>query len=297
MEEEKRIYPEKAAPRDLVPKRRSRFVRVLLGIALAAIVVVPVAATFAFLVVLPAVRLTREPAVKKQPAAEAPAGTAESAKKKEETKPATGPVKREDSLELLRHDEAFWTARLELAKQPKFALAVDLVDSVATLDVRGVPVRNCRILEIKTTRALPFMFQRREFRERMSKPLQIQNETATIPKEPIRVTFAPKDSIEAEKAAATPVEPDTGDVFFEFQFDDNLVLAVRQSEETASSGFRQNAMDRLRVGIEQANAAARALFRKELPRHELRIEVTMSREDAKALYRALGPHAKVALRL
>jgi hypothetical protein len=295
MEDEKKISPEIAAPRGERPKKRSRFVRILLRIALAAIVIVPAAAAFAFLVVLPALRLAQEPVTKQKPAA---AESAEPVKKKENAaKPATGALKREDSLELLRHDEAYWTARLELAKQPKFALAIDLVDSIASLDVRGVPVRTCKILDIKTSRALPFMFQRGEFRERMAKPIQIKSETATILKEPIHVTFAPKDSIEAEKAAATPVEPDTGDVFFELQFDDGLVLAVKQSEPPASKGFRQDFKDRMRVGIGQAKIDARSLFRKELPQHELRIEVTLSREDAKALYRALGPHAKVALRL
>ena len=295
MEDEKRISPEIAAPRGERPKARPRIVRILLGIALAAVAIVPAAAAFAFLVVLPALRLAQEPGTKREPAA---AESAEPAKKKESAaKPAPGAIKREDSIELLRHDEAYWTARVELAKQPKFALAVDLVDSIASLDVRGVPVRNCKILDIRTSRALPFMFQRREFRERMAKPIQIKSETATIPKEPIRITFAPKDSIEAEKAAATPVEPDTGDVFFELRFDDGLVLAVTQSEPPASKGFRQDFKDRMRAGIEQTKVAARSLFRKELPQHELRIEVTLSREDAKALYRALGPHAKVALRL
>jgi hypothetical protein len=292
MEDEKKISPEIAAPRGERPKARPRIVRILLGIALAAVAIVPAAAAFAFLVVLPALRLAQEPGTKREPAA---AESAEPAKKKESAAP--GALKREDSLELLRHDEAYWTARVELAKQPKFALAVDLVDSIASLDVRGVSVRTCRILDIKTSRALPFMFQRREFRERMAKPIQIKSETATILKEPIRVTFAPKDSIEAEKAAATPVEPDTGDVFFELRFDDGLVLAVKQSEPPASKGFRQDVKDRMRAGVEQAKVAARSLFRKEFPQHELRIEVTLSHEDAKALYRALGPHAKVALRL
>jgi nucleoid-associated protein YgaU len=298
MEQGKRITPETAEPRGEKPRKRPRFVRILLGIALAAIVVVPAAAALAFLVVLPAMRLAQDPAATKKPAAEAAAQPDGSAKKKESAaKPAALAVKREDSLELLRHDEAYWTARLELGKQPKFALAVDLVDSVAYLDVRGVPVRTCRILDIETSRAFPFMFQHRDFRERMAKPIQIKSESATILKEPIRVTFAPKDSIEAEKAAATPVEPDTGDVFFDLHFDGGLVLAVSQSEPAASKGFRRNFTDRVRSGYEQAKVAARSLFRKELPRHELRIEVTMSREDAKAIYRALGPHAKVALRL
>jgi hypothetical protein len=303
MEDEKRISKEGAAPlreplREPLPdrpKKRPRFVRVFLGIALAAIALVPAAAAFAFLIVLPALRLAQEPAAKSKPAA---TESAEPAKKKESApKPPPGPVKREDSLELLRHDEAYWTARIELAKQPKFALAVDLVDSVAVLDVRGVAVRNCKILEIEPSRALPFMFQRREFRERMAKPIQIKSETATILKEPIRVTFAPKDSIEAEKAAATPVEPDTGDVFFDLHFDGGLVLAVTQSEIPASKGFRRDFADRMRAGFGRMKVAARSIFRKELPQHELRIEITMSREDAKAIYRALGPHAKVALRL
>jgi hypothetical protein len=274
--------------KDQPKKKRSGFVRFALITALVATAVLPAIAAFIFLVALPAVRLAGERGVKPRAATQPSNDIA---------RPKSGALERKDQFELLRHDEAFWSARLELAKQPKFSLAVDLVDSLASLDVRGVPVRSCKILGIKTSHALPFMFQRREFRERMSKPLQIKSETATLPKEPIRITFAPKDSVEAELAAAKPIEPEQADVFFTLYFDGNLALTVRQSGEPISSGFQQRAKSLMRLGFEQGKLAARSLFRTELPQHELRIEVTLSREDAKALYRALGFNAKVAIRV
>jgi hypothetical protein len=287
MEDARKITKNPEPRREDQPKRRPRWVRVVLSVALAAVALVPAIAAFAFLVVLPALRIAKAPAAK-------PAATVEKTAK---TEASAGEPGREDSPELLRHDEAFWSARLELAKQPKFALAVDLVDSVASLDFRGVPLRKCKILAIKTSRALPFMFQRPEFRERLSNPLQITSETATLAKEPIRVTFAPKDSIEAEAAAAKPIEPEKVDVYFNLYFDGGLVLAVRQAEEPVVTGFWHGVGTRVKSALGQAKIAARSLYRRRLPQHQLEIEVTLSRDDAKALYRALGFNAKVALRL
>jgi hypothetical protein len=268
--------------------KRSRILHRVGAIALVIVAVLPAMAAFVFLVALPAGRLSQRHQPLSQTSVERP------------TTPARADSttrQRDAQLSGLRRDEAFWNARVELAKQETIGLAVDLVDSIASLDIRGVPVRNCKIRSIEISNAIRRLQDRGDFRGRISKPLVVRTEEATLPKEPIRVTEAPKDTIEAMKAAAQPLPSEEVDVFFTLYFDGNLALAVRQFEKPSSEGFRRNALLRLKENLKQAKKAVFAIVHSKVPQHEMRIEVAVSREDAKAIYRALGPKAGLALRL
>ncbi len=270
------------------PRHRSSLVRKLLRATVVAVVVGPPVATFVLVAAIPAARLAR------QSTSASPAAVERQTKGRGESRAST----RDNSLRLLGFDEAYWKSRLALAKQEPISLAVDLVDSTATLDIRGVPVRNCRIHRIEMSGAVPFLETTSDFRDRLSKPLAIAHETGTLPKEPIRVEMAPKDTIEAIKAAARPLAPEEVDVYFTLVLDGGLELAVRQLEKPSTpDGSRKKKWMDMKDNLDQARKAVRSLVRSELPQHEPRIEVTLAREDAKAIYRALGPKARVALRL
>ena len=268
--------------------KRSRILHRIGTIALVSVAVLPAIAAFVFFVALPAGRLSRGNRPLSQTSVERPTTAAR----------ADATTRQSDEqISELRRDDAFWNARLELAKQETIGLAVDLVDSVASLDIRGVPVRNCKIRRIEISNAIRLLQDRGDFRGRISKPLVVRTEEATLPKEPIRVTEAPKDSIEAMKAAAKPLPSEQVDVFFTLYFDGNLALAVRQLEKPSSEGFWRNTLLRLKENLKQAKKAVFAIVHSKVPQHEMRIEVAVSREDAKAIYRALGPKAGLALRL
>ncbi len=267
--------------------RRARILHVIGAIALVCVAVIPAIAAFVLFVAQPAGRLSRKHETKPKAGVERPATESRDSAARE----------KDEQLSSLRRDEAFWNARVELAKLEAIGLAVDLVDSVASLDIRGVPVRSCKIHRIQVSRAIRLMENRSDWRSRLSKPLVVQREEATIPKEPIRVTEAPKDTIEAMKIAAQPVPADTLDVFFTFYFDGNLALSVRQFEKPSREGSKRASRLRLKEDYEQAKKAVLAVVHSKLPQHQMRIEVAVSQEDAKAIYRALGPKAKLALRL
>lgn len=267
---------------------RSRLLHGALWTLLAAVVLGPAVASFLYAVALPASRITRQGDV-------APASSAaQEGQGRTDTKvlPVSEPLRR------LRSDESFWKARIDFAKKDAISLALDLVDSTATLDIRGVPVRVCRIEKIEKSSAFRFFKNKDGFRYRLSKPMIVRREAATLPKEPIRVEIAPKDTTEAAKAATRPLAPEEVDVYFTLYFDHDLAIAVRQIEKPSTrSGSREKRRMNWGDRFDQAERAIAALFRSEVPQHELRIEVTLTRDDAKAIYRALGREARVALRL
>ncbi len=267
--------------------RRRRILHTIGTIALVCLAVLPAIAALVFFVALPSARLYQRGQPHSKSAVERPA--------KQARDPAAR--QRDEQAFQLRRDEAFWNARLELAKQETISLAVDLVDSVASLDIHGVPVRNCKIRGIEVSSAVRFLQNRGDWRGRMSKPLVVRSEEATIPKEPLRVTEAPKDTIEAMKLAARPVPSDSMDVFFTLYFDGNLALTVRQFEKPSSEGSKRHTRFRFNEDYRQAKKAVRAIVHSKVPQHQMRIEVAVSQDDAKAIYRALGPKAGLALRL
>jgi hypothetical protein len=258
-------------------------------IVLAVAAAVPPSILFALLVSMPVSRLRHAEAI------DAPSSNKSAAPAKRVEAPARS---RAQNIPLLRLEEAYWQSRLELSKKESIGLAVDLVDSTANVEIRGVPVRKCKIRRYEIGNGIKHLQNQSRFLTKMSKPLMIQSETATLLKEPIRIEQAPKDSIEAIKAAARPFKPEIVDVYFTLSFGDDLVLVVKQLEKPSSKqASREIARLRMKRNLGQAGQALRALAHMNLPRHEHRIEITLTREDAKALYRALSKDTGCVFRL
>ena len=271
-----------SAGRDRALPRKMRFVLLACAAAL------PVIVMFLLVVLLPVKRLQQTLAMDSQVADE----SAASGKRDESSTPQS-----KEQIILLRLDEAFWQARLKLSKQGSVSLAVNFEDSIASLEIYGVPVRKCRIHRYKASHVIDLLRNRSEFLVRLSKPLNVQSEMGTFPKEPIRVERAPRDSIEASKAAARPFEPEKVEAYFTLFLDDNLSLTIEQLEEPPFEKFFQIFAFRMERQIRQARQAISALANLNLPTHQQRIEITLGRDDAKAIYRALGNNAECALKL
>ncbi len=194
-------------------------------------------------------------------------------------------------------DEAFWKARVELSGRGVPCLAVDLVDSLAILEIRGVAVRRCKLAGIERGALVGRRLQRREFRERLARPFGILGEVATLPKEPIRIEIAPKDTLEAQQAGPRKLEPEEPDLHYVLRIDGGLTLDLRQLETPAPAALKAEQDQRRQARKDEAWAAFTALVQRELPPHETVITLRLPRDDIKALYRALVPEAGLALRL
>jgi hypothetical protein len=197
----------------------------------------------------------------------------------------------------LEIDQAFWQARLQLAKVDSISLSVDLVDSVASLEVKGVPMRQCKILRYRGSGVIKRLRAQGRLQPWLSTPFVLQKELATLPKAPIRIKEAPKDTIEASESKGQDLPIEHRDAEFTLHFDRSLTLVVEQAQAPSFKGRLRKIWYDLRRIFGDAGGALVALLRLQLPQHRIWIEIELSREDAKAIYRALPSRAGLALRL
>jgi len=174
---------------------------------------------------------------------------------------------------------------------------IDLVDSTLVLEIRGVPVRRVRLQGVERSAVLAEWTQAPAFRERLAAGLTIVEERGNLPKQPIRVEIAPRDTLEAKQAGPRVLKPEAEDIRYMLRLDAGLWLDLRQAEAISEEGapdYRRFCRNLLKEGLREDLAA---LLHGRIPRHDPAIVLTLPQADIKALYRALGEESGLALRL
>jgi hypothetical protein len=193
-------------------------------------------------------------------------------------------------------EHAFLQARAQMAASDSIALAIDLSDSTACIEMAGVPVRRCKIAGIKMSGRLQRLRQHRAVAAWLATPFALSKATASLPKIPLRVLEAPRDTAEAKSRNDEVIAVEKGDVFFNLRFNKHLSLSVWQTQRTSAAGWPRRLSYILRRGWWSARDDLHTLAQLKLPTSRLHIRLEMSREDATAIYRALPVNAELALR-
>lgn len=202
----------------------------------------------------------------------------------------------DSAFRALQKKIGFTKARLELTKANPIGLSIDLTDSISRLEVNGVTVHSSQIKEIDICQSLygiePYFLSLE-----LSKPLKIATEVATIPKEPILVKTAPKDTIEAAKAASVPDTATTVPVYFEMTFDNGFRLLVLQESDNKS--FINKDLMRFLYSIRASKVRnnLKSIFRFKVPDYSPEIVLVVPGWEAKTIYRAVPENGLVALRI
>lgn len=206
------------------------------------------------------------------------------------------PPKFERSLAPLLVEQAFLKNRLTIAKTDSVALSIDLVDSLLTLDIRGVPVRECKIQRYSMSGALHRARRSPRLSGWVDRPFVLRKEWGTIAKAPIKKVDAPKDTVEAEKLVNITPPPDSGDVAFTLEFTRHLTVKVSQAEEFSVKGHLQRLAVLAKHRVASLADGVANFRRLRQPARPLTVSIELSRTDAKAVYRALPRHALLAFR-
>ncbi len=200
-------------------------------------------------------------------------------------------------LASLEREEAFWTAQLQLAKKDSVNLLLDFSDSAAVLQIKGVPVRECKMHRFNIGYAIGHLKARGGLNQWLSSPFILQREFATIPKAPIRIMNAPADTIEANATNSQEIPLERNDVHFTLEFDRNLTLTVEQLQTPTFKGRLKKAAYNLRRSLISTKEILLSLSKLKMPHQRVWIEIEITREDAKAIYRALPKKAGLVIKL
>lgn len=197
----------------------------------------------------------------------------------------------------LKMEEMFLQSQLAMAKRDSINLIVNLVDSMVSLNIKGVTIRECKIHRFQLSHAFKHIKTNPLFFEWLAEPFVLEQEWATTPKVPIKIRKAPKDTNEAKKYKTEPAALDKPDVYYTMQFDRNLFLRMHQIEATTFWGGIRKWFYNKRLFLETIKDTFVAFFHLTSPETPFWIEIKISKNDALAIYRALPDNAALALKL
>ena len=167
---------------------------------------------------------------------------------------------------------------------------------MASLEIKGISVHQAKIFKVDKSNSLK-LFHAKDFALWLEYPFMLKSATATIPKVPIVIKNAPKDTLEAAQQVTVPKVPKRDDVFVTMNFSKNLRLNIRQFEPNDSIGKIK--MDSLYwIKKEQAffnglNSLTTFEYDKIAPY----INIELSKADATIIYRALPYKPEMVLRM
>lgn len=208
--------------------------------------------------------------------------------------PTANPPELAGRISALNAEIAFWQARLQMNKSDSVNLSIDLSRGVINLEIRGVVVRQCQIAGVRKSNMFAVVQHHPAFTAWLSAPFTLQSSRATTLKSPIIIKEAPKDTSEVE--FTEPVPPEKDDVFIFLKFDRNLAVEIEQAEAPAWTGWVEYRWQALRQRFTETATTLKMLARGSVPKHSLWITLKVSREDARAIYRALPGKAKMSLK-
>ena len=197
----------------------------------------------------------------------------------------------------LKSEELFLNSQVAMAKRDSINLIVNLVDSMVSLNIQGVNIRECKIHHYKLSHAFKHIKANPLFFEWLSEPFTLQDEWATTAKVPIKIRKAPKDTIEAKKYKTEPAALDKPDIYFTLQFDRNLFLRVNQIESNSFWGWLRRWLYNKILFLKMFKDTFITFFHLTTPQNPFWIEIKIFKNDALAIYRALPNNAALALRL
>jgi hypothetical protein len=196
----------------------------------------------------------------------------------------------------LEVQKSFLQSRLQLSQTDAVSLSVDLVDSTACLEIKGVVVRSCQVPMFTISALGQHLRRTGQVRQWLSTPFTLQQERATLPKAPIRIREAPKDTVEAA-LIEDEIPMEENDLTVTLSFDRNLSLAIKTSPTGGWAGWRRQIARGIGESWQRARVEIDGLMHLTSPAPEIHISLELTREDAKAIYRALPPDGRLALRM
>lgn len=185
----------------------------------------------------------------------------------------------EEKLLELEIELLFWKNRLRMARDESLDLVLDLEDSVLTLEIRGVPLRDCKIINFSYSQELIDLRKNSSVIPWLSQPSLLIDEWSNIPKEPVKMRqigsndSSPENILDFYKEDIREVEV----VLF---FNNGLVIYMSQHAGEILQDSSKTNHNKWNLSKERAYW----------------VRINLSAPDAKAIYRSLSDKSEFSFR-
>lgn len=207
-------------------------------------------------------------------------------------------VSKETQLKLidLRKKDFLLQSRFALASDDSMYLILDLVNHTAILEIKGIALHECRILDVKISNSIK-TFNAESLLNWMAQPFTLKRVDATIPKISFIEKIAPKDTLEANKMVVEPTIHKLDDVYLVMEFDRNLRLVISQSEKPDEDGQKLISALRWKYSKIEIERSVQSLTKFNREPVKPQINIVLPKSDATILYKALPLNPRMILKM
>jgi len=196
----------------------------------------------------------------------------------------------------LKRKEILLRSRLTLASEDSTYLVLDLINNLATLELKGIPLHVCHIIRTNVSNSIK-MYPADALLNWMAEPFVLKSVDATIPKISFIEKIAPKDTLEANKMVTEPKEAKLGDVYVVMEFDRNLRLVLSQNELPDNDGLKLISTLTKKYSKIEVARSIKALTKFNREPVKPQIEIVIPKSDATILYKSLPLNPRMILRM
>jgi len=192
---------------------------------------------------------------------------------------------------------AFVGARSRMASGDSIGMVVNLSDSLITLEINGVVLRQVPVKSYQIPGSIEGI-EDYPLTRFLGEPASIATSTATIPKEPLMVKIAPRDTIEA--LALPVITPDTtgiDPVFFRLILSNGIELSVLQDITDDVPAQKELKKFTRKQSVRNATEGIRQVLKFKVPHYVPEIVIVVAKDDARVIYRAIPERGMVVLQL
>jgi hypothetical protein len=193
----------------------------------------------------------------------------------------------------LNREKAFYQARILMAGTDSLSLAIDLPDSLASLEINGVTVHDAKIIRMKISK----IFNKADeyaMSSILSAPLTVKKDYSTIKKEPLMIKMAPKDTSEY-KPDILPDTTNSEAVNYMLEMQNGFRIYIYQQEEKRSDGGFSRLIFDLNDRFRNIWNTLKSIIVLKVPEYHPYVRIRLTKADAKIIYRALPRHGQVSL--
>ena len=181
----------------------------------------------------------------------------------------------------------FWNNKIKLADQEQYNLFINLSDSLISLEMNGITAHRAQILNFTLSDSIRSQRQSQDIIRLLSEPLEILDQWASIPKEPIRVKDITGYKWNPDSLSFVPDQIDTEFVFIVFKCSKNISIMISQRAIIGNMPLYiiSDPLTRFEFIMKNQDKMEELPFAQLLQNNWIGIEIP--RSDAIALFRAL----------